>query len=230
MPLGAARQSLDLAGVVPLVDTSYDVTFVASSFQSSTANSSIVIPAAAQAGDIAVLFDRQNTTTSGFVTPTGWTTIANRFNGGNKSNISYKVLTAGDPGLSITGQGTTARKIMVVYRPSEPINSVTVVTNSQTGPSFATTAAPASLTQDLTAQTSRPILSYAFYSSSTNSVWSRGSTLTAEREITDGGGFTWVRMFVFNAGSSTSTVNTITGGTSAQTSVKFMFQGSLRLS
>jgi hypothetical protein len=229
MPLGAARQSLDLAGVVPLVDTSYDVTFVASSFQTATGASSIVIPAAAQAGDIAVLFDRQNTTTAGFVTPTNWTTIATRFVNGNKVSISYKVLTAGDPGLTITGQGPVARKIMAVYRPSQPISSVTVVTNTQSGNASATTAAAANLTQNLTAETQRPILAYAFWSHSVASTFTRTSTLTAEREITDGGGFTWARMFVFNAGSSTGTVNTISMGTSSASSVKFQFEGSLRL-
>jgi hypothetical protein len=228
MPLGAFRQSLDLAGVVPSIP--YDVTFVDSSFQSATNNASIVIPAAAQAGDIAVLFDRQNTATAGFVTPTNWTTIATRFVSGNKVSISYKVLTAGDPGLTITGQGPVARKIMAVYRPSQPINSVTVVTNSQGGNTSATTAAIfGSLSQNLTAETSRPILAYAFWSQSAASTFTRTSTLTAEREITDGGGFTWARMFVFNSGSSTSTSNSISTGSSSASSVKFHFQGSLRL-
>jgi hypothetical protein len=227
MPLGLFNHSLNLAGVVPSIP--YDVTFVASSFQSATNNNSIVIPAAAQAGDIAVLFDRQNTATAGFVTPTNWTTIATRFVSTNKVSISYKVLTAGDPGLSISGQGTTARKIMAVYRPSQPINSVTVVTNTQSGNNSATTSASPALTMNLTTQTSRPILSYAFWSQGATSTFTRSSTLTAEREITDGGGFTWVRMFVFNAGSSTSTINTISMGTSNVSSVKSMFQGSLRL-
>jgi hypothetical protein len=233
MPLGAFRQSLNLANPVAAVVPS--LTFVASSFQTTTSNFTITIPATAAVGDIAILFDRQNTPSAGFVTPTGWTTIATRFVSTNKVNISYKVLTAGDPGLTITGQGTTARKIMAVYRPSQPINSVTVVTNSQGGNTSATTTGSSfggfgNLTQDLTAQTQRPILAYAFWSQGAVSTFTRTSTLTAEREITDGGGFTWVRMFVFNPSSSTSTVNTISTGTGSAASVKFQFEGSLRLS
>jgi hypothetical protein len=230
MPLGAFKLNS-----IGKVSAPASVTFVASSFQSATSNSSIVIPATAAAGDIAVLFDRQNTPTSGFVTPSGWTTIATRFVSSNKVSISYKVLTAGDPDLTITGQGTTARKIMAVYRPSHPINSVTVVTNSQGGNTSATTTGSAfggfgNLSQNLTAETSRPILSYAFWSTGQGSTFTRSSTLTAEREITDGGGFTWARMFVFNSGSSTSTVNTISTGSGSAATVKFQFEGSLRLS
>jgi hypothetical protein len=228
MPLGAFRQSLNLANPVAAVGPS--LTFVASSFQPATNLATITIPAAAAVGDIAILFDRRNTTSAAFVTPSGWTTIATRFVSTNNVSISYKVLTAGDPGLTITGQGPVARKTLVVYRPSTAITTATLITNTQSGNPSATTTAAANLTQDLTAETQRPILAYAFWSQGAASTFTRTSTLTAEREITDGGGFTWVRMFVFNPGSSTSTVNTISMGTSSVTSVKFQFQGSLRLS
>lgn len=229
MPLGAFRQSLNLANPVAAGDPA-SLTFVASSFQTATSNFTIVIPAAAAVGDIAILFDRQNTPSTGFVTPSGWTTIAQRFVSGNKVNISYRILTSGEAGTTITGQGTTARKTLVVYRPSTAITTATVLTNTQSGNTTPTTAAATNLTQDLTAQTERPILAYAFWSQSAAGTFTRTSTLTAEREITDGGGFTWVRMFVFNPSSSTSTVNTISMGTSSSSSVKFQFEGSLRLS
>jgi hypothetical protein len=229
MPIGAFRQSLNLANPVAAGGPA-SLTFVASAFQPATNASTITIPAAAAVGDIAILFDRRNTTSAAFVTPTGWTTIATRFVSTNNVSISYRILTAGQPGSQITGQGPIARKIMVVYRPSTAITTATVLTNTQSGNTTSTTVAAANLTQDLTAQTERPILAYAFWSQGAASTFTRTSTLTAEREITDGGGFTWVRMFVFNPGSSTSTVNTISMGTSSANSVKFQFEGSLRLS
>jgi hypothetical protein len=228
MPIGFARQSLNLANPVVSAPT---LTFVAQAFQTATTSSTITIPATAAVGDIAILFDRQNNNSNTtLAVPSGWTLINTRsVNPPLRATVSYRILTAGQPGTTIAGQGLTARKIMVVYRPNAPITTATVLTNTTSG-SPNTTAAAASLTQDLTAQTQRPILAFAFWCHSVASTFSRGSTLTAEREITDGGGFTWVRMFVFNPGSSTSTVNTISMGTSSASSIKFMLEGSLRLS
>jgi hypothetical protein len=222
---------------ITINDTSIAVaslTFVASSFQSSTANSTIVIPATAAVGDIAILFDRQNSTSSTQVTPSGWTQITTALSAAAAPNqirttISYRILTAGQPGSTITGQGSVARKTIVVYRPSVPITTATVLTNSSSVSSNSTAAAT-SLTTNLTAETIRPILAYSFYAQTVGTTFTRTSTLTAEREITDGGSFTWVRMFVFNPGTSTSTINTHTMGTSSGTSIKYHFQGSLRLS
>jgi hypothetical protein len=232
MPLGAFRQSLNLANPVAAVGPS--LTFVASAFQPTTSSSAITIPATAAVGDIAILFDRQNSTGQAQVTPSGWTQITTALSATTGSNrlritISYRILTAGQPGTSITGQGSVARKIMVVYRPSTAITTATVLTNSSSV-SIASTAAASNLTTDLTAETLRPILAYSFYAQTAATTFTRTSTLTAEREITDGGSFTWARMFVFNPGSSTSTVNTHTMGTSNLAAIKYHFEGSLRLS
>jgi hypothetical protein len=227
MPIGFARQSLNLAN--PAAAPSVGLTFVASAFQVATSSQSITIPATAQVGDIAVLFDRQNNTGGSNATPSGWTTIGTVTNNPMFVTASYRILTAGTPGLTINGQSNVTRKIMVVYRPSTAITSVTSLTTTSSS-STTSTAAAANLTQNLTAETQRPILSFAFWSQSAASTFTRSSTLTAEREITDGGGFTWVRMFVFNLGSSTSTVNTISMSTSSASSLKVQMQGSLRLS
>jgi hypothetical protein len=232
MPIGAFRQSLNLANPVAADGTS--LTFVASAIQPGTGFTTITIPATAAAGDIAILFDRQNSTSSTQVTPSGWTQITTALSAATGPNqlritISYRILTAGQPGSQITGQGSVARKIMVVYRPSTAITTATVLTNSS-AVSTNSTAGAASLTTNLTAETLRPILAYSFYATTAAVTFSRTSTLTAEREITDGGSFTWARMFVFNSGSSTSTVNTHNMGTSNATAIKYHFEGSLRLS
>ena len=210
------------------------MTFVASAIQTATSNALITIPAAAQAGDIAILFDRQNSTSSTQVTPSGWTQITNALSAVTGANqlritISYRILTAGQPGTAITGQGSTARKIMAVYRPNAPITTATLITNSSSS-SNASTAAATSISTNLTAETLRPILAYSFYASTAATTFTRTSTLAAEREITDSGNFTWARMFVFNSGSSTDTVNTHTMGTSSVSAIKYHFEGSLRLS
>jgi hypothetical protein len=232
MPLGIAGQSLNLANPVAAGGTS--LTFVASAIQPGTGFATITIPATAAVGDIAILFDRQNSTSSTQVTPSGWTQITTALSAVTGANqlritISYRILTAGQPGSQITGQGSVARKIMVVYRPSTAITTATVLTNSSSV-SANSTAAASNLTTNLTAETLRPILAYSFYAQTAVTTFTRTSTLTAEREITDGGGFTWARMFVFNPGSSTSTINTHTMGTSNVAAIKYHFEGSLRLS
>lgn len=96
--------------------------FLAESATSTTA--SITIPAASQEGDIAVLFDtaiQSSTTQPTTVVPSGFNTIVNTGFSGNfacRGIFSYKILTASDPGTSITGlDGTFAeRKIMAVFR------------------------------------------------------------------------------------------------------------------
>ena len=233
MPLGIAGHSLNLANPVAAGGTS--LTFVASAIQPGTGFATITIPATAAVGDIAILFDRQNSTSNTTAaTPSGWTQITTALSATTGSNrlritISYRILTAGQPGSTITGQGSIARKIMVVYRPSTAITAATVLTNSSSVSAAAISAA-SNLTTDLTAETLRPILAYSFYATTAAVTFTRTSTLTAEREITDGGNFTWARMFVFNPGSSTSTINTHTMGTSNQAAIKYHFEGSLRLS
>lgn len=93
----------------------------------------IKIPPAA-AGDIAVLFDSANNasgTIPSLVVPSGWTqirtdTVSSTSSG--RCTLSYKVLTSGDLGATITGQTGSggSRKILGVFRPDVPLREVTI--------------------------------------------------------------------------------------------------------
>jgi hypothetical protein len=104
--------------------------FVASSFTSGS--STITIPATAQVGDIAVLFDTQ--ALGSLATPSGWTQIANT-NSTFEDVLSYRLLTAGNPGSSVTGMSNTQymNKIMLVFRPSTSISSVSITSLNNSG-------------------------------------------------------------------------------------------------
>ena len=109
--------------------------------------STIVIPTTrtelgnVRAGDIGVLFDTSTTVTS--VVPSGWTLIDGVTTTGIRTNISYKILTSGDVGATITGMAGSARKVLYVVRKVDTI--FPTVTLSTPG-SQATTAAPTNQT------------------------------------------------------------------------------------
>lgn len=94
---------------------------------SSSASSTVTIPATAQAGDLAVYFDTNETNTT-FSQPTGFTLVDSNINL-RRSLIAYKVLVSGDPGSNITGStagGSNDGKIVLIFRPNGTINTVTV--------------------------------------------------------------------------------------------------------
>jgi hypothetical protein len=103
--------------------------FVASA--SSIDSSTITIPATTQEGDIAILVD--STATGSTAVPTGWTSILS-LNNVFESTFSYKILGSGDSSTTVTGQTDTqySVKIMLVFRPSDSISTVTIssLTNS----------------------------------------------------------------------------------------------------
>jgi hypothetical protein len=103
--------------------------FVASA--SSIDSSTITIPATTQEGDIAILVD--STATGSTAVPTGWTSILS-LNNVFENTFSYKILGSGDSSTTITGQTDTqySVKIMLVFRPSNLISTVTIssLTNS----------------------------------------------------------------------------------------------------
>jgi hypothetical protein len=105
------------------------LTFVASAV--SNANT-ITIPAGAQAGDLAVLFDKPVGTVSGSDPPTNWTSILGA-GGTNGLAVSRKLLVGGDPGASVTGitGSGNSNKVMFVFRPDAPITTVTASTWGQ---------------------------------------------------------------------------------------------------
>lgn len=106
-----------------------DFTFVTSATASTA---TIVIPATAAIGDVAILLDRAQATTAAApaaVTPTGFTqqnTAANATATGLRISSNYKILVAGDPGATITGMTGTASqtKILLIFRPDTPITNV----------------------------------------------------------------------------------------------------------
>jgi hypothetical protein len=104
------------------------VTFVASAGSSGT---TITIPADAQAGDVAILFDVAinttfNATPPTDVVPTNWTGIITSSGTITRARISRKILTAGEPGSSVTGMNGSSSddKVMLVFRNLSPITSV----------------------------------------------------------------------------------------------------------
>ena len=103
------------------------LSFVASA---ESASSAITIPATAQVGDLAVLFDYAwvNPGPATDVTPSGWTNIAgNAAASFYRYRVTYKIVALGEPGSSVTGMaGTQNDKVMLVFRDSGgPILSVT---------------------------------------------------------------------------------------------------------
>lgn len=98
-------------------------------YATSTA-STITIPATAQAGDLAVLYDlaRNIIGTPTLVTPSGWTTLSDLTGGTGAAVLSYKILVAGDPGGTVTGMdGTSAdAKSLVVFRATPTLAGVAV--------------------------------------------------------------------------------------------------------
>lgn len=115
---------------------------------------SITVPAAAQAGDIAVIFQmtRNTSGTPGSVTIPGTTTIADQVAGATsaiRAMLSYKILGAGDIGASLVGLSGSAQnyKTLRIIRPSKPITSITTgsINSAWNGSGFTQTiAAPAS--------------------------------------------------------------------------------------
>ena len=125
-----------------------------------SSGSTITIPAAAQAGDLAVLYDLARNVIASYptlVTPSGWTTLLDLQGNGNTSSIlSYKILEAGDPGATITGMdGNSAdAKSLVVFRATPSLAGVTVLESAEQY----TSGNPAA--QVKTAQSAYPYLVY----------------------------------------------------------------------
>lgn len=107
------------------------LTFVDSAISNSA---TITIPAGAQEGDLAVLFDISWNGSSGpptEVVPSTWTlctpsTIQDSASNDDRLVASYKVLGAAPGGTSVTGMDSTSdNKIMMVFRPDAVITTVT---------------------------------------------------------------------------------------------------------
>lgn len=96
----------------------------------SSTGATITIPASAQAGDVAVLYDvAGSSVTPSLVTPPGWLNRVNRVNtdlSNTRLAVHTKILSSGDPGSVITGMSGDSRndKIMVVFRPDAVISNM----------------------------------------------------------------------------------------------------------
>jgi hypothetical protein len=119
-------------GAVLSQGVGFEMSFVTSAVV--TSGATIAIPATARLHDLAVLFDGARNGASVIPTkviPTNWTEVADVSGSGatvsrGRLNISYKVLEASEPGSNITGMDDTAElKIMLIFRPTRPIVSVT---------------------------------------------------------------------------------------------------------
>ena len=131
----------------------------------------IAIPSSAAEGDLAVLLDvAKSATQPTIVTPSGWTSISSRSTSLQfyAFNLSYKVLSASDPGATITGMsGTTyALKQMLIFRASPAGITATVENVGNQG----TSGNPSE--QTISAQTPYPYLVIgASAGTSKQSVW-----------------------------------------------------------
>jgi hypothetical protein len=102
---------------------------------------SITIPATTQVGDIVILADTSTTVTD--TLPSGFTSISGVTTTGIRTNISYRVLTAGQPGSTISGMAGTTRKVLLSFR---ELSTTTPTLSITTPTTQATTAAPNSQT------------------------------------------------------------------------------------
>ena len=165
----------------------------------------IVVPAAAQAGDVAVLFDFSSTTTQ--TVPSGWTLISSVTTTGLRTTISYKVLTAFDNGGTITGQALTSRKRMMVFR---NVATTTPTITLSTPSAEATTVAPTS--QSITGGTA-PCIYFACYAKTTSTNPTRGWTGSANTHYevsTVSTSGIYVKYLIYNTGANTITPETVT--------------------
>lgn len=112
-------------------DASITLSFVDSA---TSTGETITIPAGAQEGDVAVLFDwsQQNFWAATELVPTGFISIdqdsvSALLRPGTSVVASYRELGSGEGGSSVTGMNHTInRKVMLVFRPSAPISSITI--------------------------------------------------------------------------------------------------------
>lgn len=92
-----------------------------------SSSSSITVPSAALAGDLAVLLDRAGgLSIPSTVVPSGWASISNvsRSSGGLgvRQIMSYCSVVSGGGGQSITGMSSISNsKVIAVFRPSAPV-------------------------------------------------------------------------------------------------------------
>lgn len=195
---------------VPISTTPWALPFF-TSVTSTTAG--IQIPATAAGGDLVLLFDyaqNSSTTIPTQVVPTGFTSYANSLvsqatTPANRLVVSYKILVPGDQGTGLTGMtGTLTNKVMVVYRPNQPINGVGI---GATGIAQATSTAPTNQAFPLSTNITGFGIGWALYAAS-GAITTRGSTTTPSRELNISTNL-YVKLFENTNGTTTFADSTV---------------------
>ena len=211
------------------VSIAQSLTFIASATSTSTgtAASTIVIPATAAIGDIAVLFEMNFSGGVGSASysgtpaaPAGWTQINSANAGAITSGVgvvnSYKVLVSGDPGATVTclsGIGTGGcRNIILIFRPARTPIITTANVNGQS-----TTAVPTN--QSIGGGAVAPSIYLAHWAASA-AITTRGSTVTMT-EVAGASTQQYAKYLIYNSGTSpgTSTISTTDVGTNGMQSL-----------
>jgi hypothetical protein len=178
----------------------------------------ITIPAAANIGDYAILFDSSTTTTD--TIPSGWTSINGVTTTGIRTNISFKRLVSGDPNTSVTGMGGNTRKIMLIVKGNSDLLS-----NTRSTPgSQATTATPTNQTIS-TSSVNTPAVFFAVYASTgaiTTRGWTGGTPVEYSSVSTNG---IYVKALTYGRGTTpaTATISMSDGGTNTLQSFSMKF-------
>jgi hypothetical protein len=184
---------------------------------SNSLSSTITIPATATTGDIAVLWDFSQTNSQ--VVPSGWTPIGSAGTTSHRLTVSYRQLTAGQAGSSVSGQGGTTRKVMAIFRGNNPPTTISPTLYGQQ----ATTATPSAQTIIAPAG-SLPYIFFSGHGVSTSGgsrTWNTGSPV----EISASSGSTvWGRFQIFNSSGATNTTVSMTdAGTNSMISFRILF-------
>ena len=190
--------------------------YVSAAFTSS-GTSTITLSASAQTGDIAILYDVTNVTSNNTV-PSGWTQIINQTTTGIRTIVSYRILTAGQAGTTITGTASGSRKFIAVYRGNIPITTATVTVTGQQ----ATTGTPNN--QSLTGEAG-PMIAYAVYSATQASITTRGWSVGSPVLLSTTGGPTiYSNHLITNSGTpSTTTISQTDNGSNVMASFRIKF-------
>lgn len=174
---------------------------------SSSASTTVAVPASAQAGDLAVFFDTNETNTT-FSQPTGFTLVDSNINL-RRSLIAYKVLVSGDLGTNISGStagGTNDGKVILIFRPDATINTVTVNDLA----TIATTAAAGSQTINVNG-IAAPVIAIAQYTATIGITAPEYSFSTLTQVLPSAGNEMVTGYQVFNTAASADI--TISNGT-----------------
>jgi hypothetical protein len=208
MPIGAARQSLDLANFVPVSEPGF-LSFVGASYISGS--TTIAMPTGAAEGDIVFVVDRLATfgSLTSFRTPLTSNGLSftehQTTSGGSASSfmgcrISSRVLVAGELGtitnLINSTSATSHRTIAVAFRPSSAITSTTY---TSTGGQY-TTSNPSVQTVAVSSEPAAA-LAMAIYNS-TGTVSPRTSSITMEELVQSGQTTLYAKYKLYSDGES----------------------------